>query len=328
MQPVVAAGCRVDEGGELGFELFRRCSPRLRLRLRFHGLDRLGAGARRASTGFNFVQPSASDDAVRFLFHDISITARELVPRLEEQPALVFLAVAAGLGSHEVPAAAQLVPLDRELEVPLRVSGSSIANRRPGALVPDHHGASAILPLRDRALEVRVVERVRLGLLSQALHRGIEARAFRDRPAEQYAVELQTKVVVEPTRCVLLDHVAELGAALARRGFAGRFARLGKIPLLSVGSQTGHGAPRAHGRADAVPMCCATSPCDLERNLQSTPPWSRRTRGSHYSESDRHDRCRPRGGLELADPGLFAGNDQIEGAKNESCSTDGVWGRG
>src|SRR5436309_12761147 len=77
----------------------------------------------------------------------------------------------------------------------------------------------------------------------QALFVGAHGRSLRHRPALQHAVELQTQVVVEPARRVLVDDepVARAGA-----GAAERFRRLRGIalaPVLVEAAAARHGAP-------------------------------------------------------------------------------------
>ena len=83
-----------------------------------------------------------------------------------------------------------------------------IAFRRPGAAIPDHHGAAAIFAFRDRALEGVVFDRMILDLHREPLLVGIEARAAGHRPALHDAVELQPQVVMQPSCSVLLNDIA------------------------------------------------------------------------------------------------------------------------
>src|ERR1700722_2058604 len=98
------------------------------------------------------------DDAVRLGFGDGLgvVRALEVVVLLDEKP--VWLALVCGLAAHadERPLALQLGAVKNKLErtgakpfVYIGVTGL----RAPGALIPQHDGASAVLPLRDDALE-------------------------------------------------------------------------------------------------------------------------------------------------------------------------------
>ena len=128
------------------------------------------------------------------------------VVRLEQQPLLL---ASARLRADEVPAALQALAVQREGEMALGVGRARVAFRRPAALVPDDHGAAAVLALGDRALEGEVLQRMVLRVDREALLPANEARAPRHRPALENAVELQPEIVVEAARVVLLDDEAE-----------------------------------------------------------------------------------------------------------------------
>src|SRR5207244_6245760 len=82
------------------------------------------------------------------------------------------------------------------------------------ALVPDLDGARAVVPLRDLALEARVLERMVLDVHGEVLLARLERHALRHRPARERAVALEAEVVVEPPRIVPLDDEDRLLAAL------------------------------------------------------------------------------------------------------------------
>ncbi len=81
-----------------------------------------------------------------------------------------------------------------------------IADRRPAAAIPHDHRAATILAPRDIAFEVQVLDRMILGAHREALLAQREARAARDGPALEHAVELEPQVVVKPARGMLLHH--------------------------------------------------------------------------------------------------------------------------
>ena len=95
-----------------------------------------------------------------------------------------------------------------------------ILDRLPGAAVPQHDGAAAILALRDVPFEAAVFERVVLDVDGETLFRRIEARPPRHRPALQNAVELEPEIVVQPRRGVLLNDEAVPPFLGAPRGSA------------------------------------------------------------------------------------------------------------
>ena len=83
-----------------------------------------------------------------------------------------------------------------------------------GAAVPDLDRAGAVLPRRDLALEVAVVERVILDVHRQVPLAERERHALRHRPAQEHPVPLEAEVVVEAARGVALDDEAERVARL------------------------------------------------------------------------------------------------------------------
>ncbi len=140
-----------------------------------------------------------------------------------------------------------------------------IADRFPGAAIPQQHRSSAVLPLRNDALELAVLERMILDVHRQALVGRIQAGALRDRPALQDAFELEPEVVVQTRRRMLLDQVRALLIARGRRHLAGGLRCLLEVTLTSIFAKP-HGFifPRpsatVHSRA-----ACGHVPCYLTR---------------------------------------------------------------
>ena len=177
------------------------------------------------------------EDALRLGVDDAVLRARprRVVLLLDQQPRLLPLAGAA-VHPHQRPAAVQLLAVEAELELAGAVAG---ARSPTGCQVPLSQTitrARAVLAFRDRALEAAVVDRMVLDVHRHALVGGIEARAFRHRPALQRAVELEAKVVVKAARGVLLDHERQRAF---RRLAALRLARDREIALAEVGLQRG-----------------------------------------------------------------------------------------
>ena len=73
-----------------------------------------------------------------------------------------------------------------------------------GAAVPDLDRAGAVLPGRDLALEVRVVERVVLDVHGQVPLARLERHALGHGPAREHTVALEPEVVVQPAGGVAL----------------------------------------------------------------------------------------------------------------------------
>ena len=104
----------------------------------------------------------------------------------------------------------------------------------PGAAIPQHHRAAAILALRNRALERAVVERMILDMHRQPLVGGIEAWPLRAGPAQQHTVILQPEIVMLVARVVLLDQIAQFAFAFFRPARARRLGGFRKVALLAV----------------------------------------------------------------------------------------------
>src|SRR5262249_25142620 len=90
-----------------------------------------------------------------------------------------------------------------------------------------------VLALRDRPLERSVLERVVLDVDGEPLLRRIEARPLRHRPALEDAVELESEVVVEPARGVLL-HAEEEPVRTPLRDRALGLGGAAQVALLPV----------------------------------------------------------------------------------------------
>jgi len=154
-------------------------------------------------------------------------------------PSATFLAP---LTSHtdESPGPRQFVTVKRELQAPAHEARARIFERSPAATVPEQHGTSAVLPRRNETFKVCIVDRMVFHLNGEALLRGIETRTLGHGPAFQGSILLQTKVIVQTTRRMLLNHVQFL--ALSGPDPTAWFRRLFEIPFLPVGVKT-HGFP-------------------------------------------------------------------------------------
>src|SRR5262249_17905493 len=148
---------------------------------------------------------------------------------------LAGVATLASSNSHEVPAPAELLAVQDELQPSLRQSRTGITDRLPGPSIPQQHRATAVLSLGNDTLERPVFHRMILGAHREAFLAGVEARSLGNRPAEQDAVQLQAEVVVQARRGVLLHHegVARPGGARA----AAWLRRDGEVALATVLAQ-------------------------------------------------------------------------------------------
>ena len=81
--------------------------------------------------------------------------------------------------------------------------------RLPGALVPDHDGAAAVLAFGDDAFEAAVLHGVVFDLDGEAAVAGVVAGALGDGPGFEHAVPAEAEVVVQVRGGVLLDDEGE-----------------------------------------------------------------------------------------------------------------------
>src|ERR1700720_3164070 len=63
-----------------------------------------------------------------------------------------------------------------------------------------------VLPFRNEAFEIRVLDWMVLSPYSETLDSGVERRPLGHRPGCQHSVYLQPKVVMQPARTMLLNH--------------------------------------------------------------------------------------------------------------------------
>jgi hypothetical protein len=135
--------------------------------------------------------------------------------------------------------AAQPLALQLEFEGAARVGCFGISLRHPGAAVPNQHGAGAVGPIGDHALEVDVLERMVLDLHREPLLAWIEAWTLRHGPALEHATHLQAEIVMQPPRRMLVDDEKQQRIlAPTLRGAPFRLRRLGKIAPAAIFKET------------------------------------------------------------------------------------------
>ena len=137
-----------------------------------------------------------------------------------------------GLAVHadERPFALELGAVEDELQRAVAQAGVDVGVgglRLPGALVPDHDGAAAVLALGDDAFEAAVLHGVVFDLHGEALVGDDVAGALGDGPGFEDAVPAEAEVVVEVRGGVLLDDEGESGGGCSV-GFGGLPAGLGR----------------------------------------------------------------------------------------------------
>src|SRR5205085_24027 len=110
------------------------------------------------------------------------------------------------------PVSAQTFSSQLESQMAVAQPGVRIANRRPRAPIPDVDVARAVFARRNVAFEVGVVDRMILDLDGEPPIAHALAGTLGNRPAFEHAVQLETKVEVQPSRFVSLDHELQLVA--------------------------------------------------------------------------------------------------------------------
>ena len=186
-----------------------------------------------------------------------------VVALLDQQPVLPAAIFFARLHAHQHVIAVQPVAVQAKFEIALGETLVGVADRLPGAFVPDHHRAAAIFAFGDHPFEAAIFERMVLGHHRQTLLRRVEARAARDGPALQHAVMLEPEIEMgAPRRMLLDDEAVALGLAALRS----RLGRLAEVALrLVLGKQVSASKPAPWLRLTSVwlrpwpPSCrCST----------------------------------------------------------------------
>src|SRR5579862_3968383 len=143
------------------------------------------------------------------------------VPPADEQPVLLL---AVEVRRHQRPRPAQA----RAVQPHCQLAVSLLLEELVRAVVPDLDRAGAVLPLRDLAVEARVLERMVLDVDGQRAAAGLERHPFRHGPGEEHPVALEPEVVVEPAGVVALDDEdRRAGVRLAPEG-------LGRLPPVAL----------------------------------------------------------------------------------------------
>src|SRR5216684_3387099 len=114
----------------------------------------------------------------------------------DEQPTGTFRAAEAGLGANQHPRSAKFLSVESEFQISFAKGSVDIGNfGSPGASIPKHDCAAAILAFWNYALERAVVQRMIFHLCSQAFYRRIERRPLGHGPGQEDAAPLQAEIV-------------------------------------------------------------------------------------------------------------------------------------
>src|SRR6266404_841607 len=114
----------------------------------------------------------------------------------DEQPTWTFRAAEAGLGANQHPRSAKFLSVESEFQISFAKGSVDIGNfGSPGASIPKHDCAAAILAFWNYAFERAVVEWMIFYLRREALYGRIERRPLGHGPGQEHAAPLQAKIV-------------------------------------------------------------------------------------------------------------------------------------
>ncbi len=185
-----------------------------------------------------------------------------LVALAEKKPVLL---VAVEVRGHERPRALETLAVETDGQTAVAL----LLDELVGAVVPDLDGAGPVVPLRDLALEGRVVEGMVLDVDGERTLAGLERHALRHGPRGESPVPLEPEVVVEPSRIVPLDDEdRRLRAAPPRAERLGRRLRVALSVVLA--ELVASGGVRAHARLLAVRQVWKRRQREKSRSVFST----------------------------------------------------------
>ena len=197
----------------------------------------LALGRRRVG---QFLDRQSGQHGARMLLEDI-LSGGVLVALLDQQPILLVLWVgaAAAASAHERERAVELEAVQVDIDFSLADRVGGVARRIDdfvNAAIPHDDRACAIVARRNHALEVAILQRMVLDGDREMLVGGIHRGAFRNRPRAQDIFHLESKIVVEASRGVLLYDESAAGGGgggwdLAPEGF-GSARRASFAPVL------------------------------------------------------------------------------------------------
>ena len=143
-------------------------------------------------------------ESARGVLKNVSFTIGEFIIRLDQEPAIALLPGTL-FQPNQMPRSVQFVSLKFEAEMAFLHTRSRIPFRLPYPLVPDDHGAGAILTLRDRAFKGGVIERVIFNMDCEPSLGRVKARPAGNRPTPQHAVMFEAKIIVQSRGVMLVD---------------------------------------------------------------------------------------------------------------------------
>src|SRR5579864_1012513 len=216
-----------------------------------------------ALAGGDLLDRAAGRGRLRLILENVLVArpARRVVLALDQEPVVVAVARLRAQ-PHQMPTAAQFLALKLEFQMALGEAFVRVALGMPVAAVPDHHGATAILSLRNRALELVIFDGMILDMDGKPLVVGIKTWAAGDSPAFHHTVELEPQIVMQPTRGVLLNDVGV--AATSALGPATRLRRDAEFSLFAVN-------PERHDQLARLRRLVLAAPCLRAAALERVP---------------------------------------------------------
>src|SRR3954468_6402377 len=109
--------------------------------------------------------------------------------------------------------------------------GRRVSEKLVTPAVPQKHASRAIIPCRDGAFEVAILDRMILNMHGEALLFGVQSRAFGNGPGLQNSAHFQAQIVMEPSGAMSLN--AKAVSLFLELGWR-RLWRLGKAPFAGV----------------------------------------------------------------------------------------------
>ena len=105
--------------------------------------------------------------------------------------------------------------------------------------IPDHYCTAAVLALRNRALEIFVIDRMILDLNGEMFFSFLPGKSFRQCPGFQNAFHLKPEIVMQPAGRMLLNYKSASAVyCLWQRFSAARFSGFSEIAFRLIFSQS------------------------------------------------------------------------------------------
>ena len=224
----------------------------------------------------DFVDEASGNNRFGPLLGDIDVRGRILVANLEKDPLSGFAAA-----PDQDPFTLKFFPLEDEMQFPFfpALLRRVRIDHFVCAVVPNNHFPGAIVPGRNNAFELAVIDRVVFGLHGQALLGRIERGALGNGPGPEYTLHLEAEIVVKASCPMFLNDETLARGLLDLPGWLGRsiefpfpfiFVETHSKPIIAAwgGSESKRRKLSSHsGRRWPIGRCCSRVPswCSLSR---------------------------------------------------------------